>query len=89
MIQSGKSILHCVSFGVIWLGRKGAVKMDFMIGSVDAKRLRRDLLRQLRSIPNQKSPEVRNKIYTARLTDEQGLLAMAKKEGMEIRRYIR
>ena len=41
--------------------------MDFMIGSVDAKRLRRDLLRQLRSIPNQKSPEVRNKIYTCLL----------------------
>lgn len=63
--------------------------MDFMVGSVDAKRLRRDLLKKLRSIPNQKSPSVRNKIYTAEMTDEQGLLAMAKQEGMEIRRYIR
>lgn len=89
MTQAEKSNLHCDPFGVIWLDRKGAVKMDFMIGSVDAKRLRRDLLLRLRSIPNQKSPEVRNKIYTAGLTDEQGLLAMAKKEGMEIRRYIR
>lgn len=87
--QSRKSNLHYIPFGVIWLDRKGAVRMDFMIGSVDTKRLRRDLLRQLRCIPNQKSPEVRNKIYTARLTDEQGLLAMAKKEDMEIRRYIR
>lgn len=63
--------------------------MDFMIGSVDAKRLRRDLLRQLRSKTNQRSPEIRNKIYTAEMCDEQSLLAMAKKEGMDIRRYIR
>ena len=35
--------------------------MDLMVGSVDAKRLRRDLIRQLRSISNQKSPNVRNK----------------------------
>ncbi len=65
------------------------IRMDFMVGSVDAKRLRRDLLKKLRSIPNQKSPSVRSKIYTAEMTDEQGLLAMAKQEGMEIRRYIR
>lgn len=64
------------------------IRMDFMVGSVDAKRLRRDLLKKLRSI-NQKSPSVRGKIYTAEMTDEQGLLAMAKQEGMEIRRYIR
>ncbi len=63
--------------------------MDLMVGSVDAKRLRRDLIRQLRSISNQKSPNVRNKIYTAETADEQSLVAMAKKEGLEIRRYIR
>ena len=63
--------------------------MDLMVGSVDAKRLRRDLIRQLRSISNQKSPNVRNKIYTAEKADEQSLVAMAKKEGLEIRRYIR
>ena len=63
--------------------------MDLMDGSVDAKRLRRDLIRQLRSISNQKSPNVRNKIYTAEMADEQSLVAMAKKEGLEIRRYIR
>ncbi len=63
--------------------------MDLMVGSVDAKRLRRDLIRQLRSISNQKSPNVRNKIYTAEMVDEQSLVAMAKKEGLEIRRYIR
>ena len=44
--------------------------MDLMVGSVDAKRLRRDLIRQLRSISNQKSPNVRNKIYTAEMADE-------------------
>lgn len=63
--------------------------MDLMVGSVDAKRLRRDLIRQLRSISNQKSPNVRNKIYTAEMADEQSHVAMAKKEGLEIRRYIR
>ena len=63
--------------------------MDLMVGSVDAKRLRRDLIRQLRSISNQKSPNVRNKIYPAEMADEQSLVAMAKKEGLEIRRYIR
>lgn len=63
--------------------------MDLMVGSVDAKRLRRDLIRQLRSISNQKSPNVRNKIYIAEMADEQSLVAMAKKEGLEIRRYIR
>ena len=63
--------------------------MDLMVGSVDAKRLRRDLIRQLRSISNQKSPNVRNKIYTAEMVDEQSLVAMANKEGLEIRRYIR
>ena len=62
--------------------------MDLMVGSVDAKRLRRDLIRQLRSISNQKSPNVRNKIYTAEMVDEQSLVAMAKKEGLEIRIYI-
>ena len=69
--------------------RQEAVEMDLMVGSNDVVRLRRDLLRQLRSMPNQKSPVIKNKIYTAQLADEQTLIAMAKKESMDIRRYIR
>ncbi len=63
--------------------------MDLMIGTVDFKRLRQDLLRHYRASPNRKSPVVWNAIDTVEMADEQELIGIAKKEGIEIRKYIR
>lgn len=66
-----------------------ANEMDLMIGTVDSKRLRRALLQRYRTSGNARSPATKNKIYTVETADEQQLIAMAKKEGMDLRPYIR
>lgn len=63
--------------------------MDFMIGTIDAKRLRRDLLQLYRTSANRRSPAVQNMIYTVEQANEQELVSIAKKEGIELRKYIR
>lgn len=63
--------------------------MDLMIGTVDSKRLRRDLLQIYRKTGNIKSPAIRNAIYAVEEADEQQLISIAKKEGMNLRPYIR
>lgn len=63
--------------------------MDYMIGTIDAKRLRRDLLQMYRTSANRKSPAVRNMIYMAEQANEQELVSLAKREGIDLRKYIR
>lgn len=63
--------------------------MDLMIGIVDSKRLRRDLLQMYQNRGNRKSPAVRNNIYMVEDADEQQLIAIAKKEEIDLRKYIR
>lgn len=63
--------------------------MDLMIGTIDAKRLRRDLLRMYRSKPNLKSPITQNAIYSVEVAGQEELVAIAKKEGISLRKYMR
>jgi hypothetical protein len=63
--------------------------MDLMIGTVDTNRLRKDLLRLYRQTGNKKSPTTRNQIYTVEEANEQQLIALAKQESMDLRKYIR
>ncbi len=63
--------------------------MDFMVGTVDAKRLRRDLLQKYRREKNMKSPTVQNEYYAIQEANQQQLIALAKKEGFEMRKYMR
>lgn len=63
--------------------------MDFMIGTIDAKRLRNDILAHYRKTKNLRSQTVRNEMYALEAANEQQLIAVAKKEGMDIRRYLR
>ncbi len=63
--------------------------MDLMIGTIDAKRLRRDLLQMYRSTRNIKSPVTQNDIYTVETAGQQELIAIAKKEGISLRKYMR
>lgn len=62
--------------------------MDFMIGTVDSKRLRKDLLQHFRTAPNWRTPEGRRKLEAIQYANEQ-LVALAKQEGFEMRPYIR
>lgn len=63
--------------------------MDLMVGTIDAKRLRRDLLQMYRSKRNQKSPAIRNAIYSVEVAGQEELVAIAKKEGISLRKYMR
>lgn len=63
--------------------------MDLMIGTIDSKRLRIDLLRHYRTSGNSKSPAVRHQIETVEMANEQQLVAIAKQEGINLRPYIR
>lgn len=63
--------------------------MDLMVGTIDAKRLRRDLLQFYRSNKNLRSQVVRNEMYAIEEANEQQLIALAKKEGIHIRKYLR
>ena len=63
--------------------------MDFMVGTVDAKRLRRDLLQMYRKEKNMRSPTVQNEYYAIQEANQQQLIALAKKEGFEMRKYMR
>ena len=63
--------------------------MDLMIGTIDAKRLRDDLLKYYWKSKNLRSQTVRNEIYAIEAANEQQLIAVAKKEGIDIRKYIR
>lgn len=63
--------------------------MDLMIGTIDAKRLRRDLLQMYRSKRNTKSPVTQNAIYSVEVAGQEELVAIAKKEGISLRKYIR
>jgi hypothetical protein len=63
--------------------------MDLMIGTVDTNRLRKDLLRHYRQTGSIKSPTVRNHIRAAQEANEQQLIALAKQESMDLRKYIR
>ena len=63
--------------------------MDFMIGTVDSKRLRKDLLQHFRTAPNWRTPEGRRKLEAIQYANEQQLMALAKQEGFEMRPYIR
>ncbi len=69
--------------------RKGEWHMDLMIGTIDSKRLRKDLLHYYRTSGRMKSPAVRRHIETVEMADEQQLAAIAKKEGIDVRPYIR
>lgn len=63
--------------------------MDLMVGTIDAKRLRRDLLQLYRSKSNQKSPVTKNAIYSVEVAGQEELVAIAKKEGISLRKYMR
>lgn len=63
--------------------------MDLMIGTIDAKRLRKDLLEHYRKNKNLRSQTVRNEMYSLEVANEQQLIAVAKKEGLDVRRYLR
>ncbi|MBR1742949.1 MAG: hypothetical protein IJ733_13995 [Lachnospiraceae bacterium] len=63
--------------------------MDFMIGTIDAKRLRKDLLSYYRKNKNLRSQTVRNEMYALEVANEQQLIAVAKKEGLDVRKYLR
>lgn len=63
--------------------------MDLMIGTMDAKRLRKDLLHRYRTSGKLKSPAVRHQIDLVETANEQQLVAIAKEEGMDLRLYIR
>ena len=62
--------------------------MDFMIGTIDAKRLRKDLLSYYRKNKNLRSQTVRNEMYALEVANEQQLIAVAKKEGFDVRKYL-
>ena len=51
--------------------------MDFMIGTVDSKRLRKDLLQHFRTAPNWRTPEGRRKLEAILYANEQQLVALA------------
>ena len=59
------------------------------IGTVDSKRLRKDLLQHFRTAPNCRTPEGRRKLEAIQYANEQQLVALAKQEGFEMRPYIR
>lgn len=63
--------------------------MDLMIGTIDSKRLRKDLLQRYRSSGKMKSPATRHQIETVEMANEQQLVAIARQEGMDLRHYIR
>lgn len=63
--------------------------MDLMVGTIDSKRLRRDLLQMYRTTGNPRSPVTRNAIYAVEEANEQQLVAIARKEGVNLRPYIR
>lgn len=63
--------------------------MDLMIGTIDSKRLRKDLLHRYRASGKTKSPAIRHQIETVEMANEQQLVAIAKQEGMDLRPYIR
>ena len=44
--------------------------MDFMIGTVDSKRLRKDLLQHFRTAPNCRTPEGRRKLEAIQYANE-------------------
>ena len=69
--------------------RKGDEDMDLMIGTIDSKRLRKDLLHRYRTSGKTKSPAIRHQIETVEMANEQQLVAIAKQEGMDLRPYIR
>ena len=58
--------------------------MDFMIGTVDSKRLRKDLLQHFRTAPNWRTPEGRRKLEAVQYANEQQLVALAKQEGYKL-----
>ena len=63
--------------------------MDLMVGTIEAKRLRKDLLQYYRTNKNIRSQTVRNEMYAIEEANEQQLIAVAKKEGIDVRKYIR
>lgn len=63
--------------------------MDLMIGTIDAKRLQRDLFDHYQKNKNMRSQAVRNEMYALETANEQQLIAIAKKEGIDVRKYIR
>lgn len=63
--------------------------MDLMIGTIDSKRLRNDLLKHYRTSGKMKSPSIRHQIERVELANEQQLVAIAKQEEMDLRPYIR
>lgn len=68
---------------------KGDEDMDLMIGTIDSKRLRKDLLHRYRTSGKVKSPAVQHRIDLVEVADEQQLVAIAKEDGMDLRPYIR
>lgn len=63
--------------------------MDLMIGTMDTKRLRKDLLHRYRAWEKRRSPAVRHQIDLVETANEQQLAAIAKEEGLDLRSYIR
>lgn len=68
---------------------KGDQRMDLMIGTMDTKRLRKDLLHHYRTSGKSKSPVVRHQMDLVEMANEQQLVAIAREEGMDLRPYIR
>lgn len=63
--------------------------MDYMVGTIDYKRLRNDLNIQFRNAMHHGTAKDRLKYEMLQTANEQQVLALAKKEGFELRRYIR
>lgn len=63
--------------------------MDLMIGTMDTKRLRKDLLHRYRTSGKLKSPAIRHRIDLVEMANEQQLAEFAKEEGIDLRPYIR
>lgn len=63
--------------------------MDYMVGTIDYKRLRKDLNIRFRDAMYHGTPKDRLNYEMLQSANEQQVLALAKKEGIELRKYIR
>lgn len=63
--------------------------MDYMVGTIDYKRLRKDLNIRFREAMYHGTTKDRLNYEMLQTANEQQVLALARKEGVELRRYIR
>ena len=61
--------------------------MDLMIGTIDYMRLRSDLLKYYHNC-GKRYTVIRNSIDMVEMANEQQLVAIAKKENIELRKYM-